>query len=92
MRKVAILVFSVSALTVGAVPMAHAQSAAVPGTTETTQASTIPSGPGQGTQQSAPLFMIGRMPVQVWAPVESPYNANMNRTAADNPMWEAGAP
>ena len=92
MRKAAILVFSASALMIGMVAAAQAQETAVPGTSQTTQAPSAPATPEGGAPPPAPLLMIGKMPVQVWAPVESPYNANINRTAAESPMWESDAP
>ena len=37
------------------------------------------------------LFNIGRVPIDVWAPVEPPYDAHMDRNLASDPLWEAGA-
>jgi hypothetical protein len=38
-----------------------------------------------------PLFKIGKVPVEVWAPVEPPYDAHLNRSEAADPIWEEGA-
>ena len=37
-----------------------------------------------------PLFNIGGIPVDVWAPVEPSYDARINRNLASDPQWEAG--
>jgi hypothetical protein len=41
-------------------------------------------------QQPRPLFKIGGLEVGVWAPVEAPYNAKMDRNLAADPLWGPG--
>jgi hypothetical protein len=63
--------------------------APVAATSQTLRAPAVPSNPDQSVAQAHPLFNIGREPVVVWAPVEAPYNAHMNRSQAANPVWES---
>jgi hypothetical protein len=44
--------------------------------------------PPQGEPQRRPLFTFDGVNADVWAPVEAPYNPNMNRSAASDPIWE----
>jgi hypothetical protein len=37
--------------------------------------------------ERVPLFTIGNLPVQVWAPVEPAYDLHANRNLAANPTW-----
>lgn len=39
--------------------------------------------------QNPPIFIIGHLPVYIWAPVEAPNDAHMNRNGAANPIWES---
>jgi hypothetical protein len=76
---------------------AHAQRTTPPavpqaaGTNQTTQAPYTPNYPDRSAADSRPLFHIGQLPVVVWAPVQSPYNAKANGTLAANWPWEPGA-
>ena len=49
---------------------------------------TLPGELGPGNTQQ-PLFTIGGMPVQVWAPVAPPYDASTNLNNAADPFWNA---
>ncbi len=42
--------------------------------------------PRLGARQPAPLFIIGGVAVEVWAPVPPPYDAAANRNGAANPL------
>ena len=55
---------------------------------QTVTAQPVPTNPDATVTQPRPLFNIGKVPVVVWAPVEPPYDANMNRTQAANPVWD----
>jgi hypothetical protein len=62
----------------------------VPAESQTVTAQPVPTNPDATVNQPRPLFNIGNLPVDVWAPVEPPYDANMNRSQAANPVWEEG--
>jgi hypothetical protein len=47
--------------------------------------------PDATVTEPRPLFKIGKVPVEVWAPLEPPYSVHMNRNEAANPIWEEGA-
>jgi hypothetical protein len=92
MKKTITGIMGASALMVATIVSAQAQGPAVPNTSQTT-AAPVPAQNPQGTvQQSVPLFTIAGVPVRVWAPIEPSYDPNMNRTAAEGPMWDAGGP
>ncbi len=55
---------------------------------QTVTAQPVPTNPDATVTQPRPLFNIGKVPVVVWAPVEAPYDSNMNRTQAANPVWD----
>jgi hypothetical protein len=57
---------------------------------QTVTAQSIPTNPDASVTQPRPLFNIGNVPVDVWAPVEAPYDANMSRNQAANPVFEEG--
>jgi hypothetical protein len=57
---------------------------------QTVTAQSVPTNPDATVSQPRPLFNIGNLPVDVWAPVEPPYDANMNRNQAANPVFEQG--
>jgi len=76
-----------TALMVATVASAQAQSRQVPSTGQVTAAPSVQATPRQGTPQSRPLFTIGHLEVHLWAPMELPYDANMNRTFAADPVW-----
>lgn len=95
MKNLATGAFAALTLTVAALASAHAQSPSVPeqnqqsaGASQMLQAPFTPTTPDARAAQSRPLFMIGNLPVVVWAPVEPPYNGNMNRSAASDPMFD----
>lgn len=92
MNRTVARIFGASALMVTMIASAQAQSPAVPSATQTTEAPVPLANPAGTAQQSAPLFTIAGVPVRVWAPIEPSYDPNMNRTAAQGPMWEAGTP
>jgi hypothetical protein len=62
----------------------------VPAESQTVTAQPVPTNPDATVTQPHALFNIGNVPVDVWAPVEPPYDANMNRTQASNPVFEQG--
>jgi hypothetical protein len=53
------------------------------GTSHATVAGTTSAGSEASGQQPRKLFTIGGL----WAPVEAPYNAKMNRNLAAAPLW-----
>ncbi len=67
--------------------MADPRAAQVPGGSQELHAPALPANPPSGQSGDLPLFTIGRLPVQVWSPVEAPYDANMNRNQAANPIF-----
>ena len=67
---------------------AWAQSPQVPDSSQVTTAPGLPGVSQNGLPQSRPLFTIGKLEVHIWAPMEPYYDANMNRTAAENPIWD----
>jgi len=62
-----------------------------PGASQTARAPYSPPGPDQGVGQSRPLFVVGGVPVVLWAPVQPPYNSRMNRPAAAGQWWDSEA-
>ncbi len=38
-------------------------------------------------QRPRPLFTIGGLQIDLWAPIESYYDANVNRNLAADPLW-----
>jgi hypothetical protein len=62
----------------------------VPVESQTVTAPPVPTNPDATVTQPRALFKLGNVPVDVWAPVEPPYDANMNRSQAANPVWEEG--
>ncbi len=72
-----------------AVP-AVAQTRQLPADSQMTRAPAPPVYPRVSPSENEPLFMIGKVPVQVWTPVEAPYDSNMNRNQAENPVWTGG--
>jgi hypothetical protein len=60
----------------------------LPSENQTITAQPVPTNPDATVTQPRPLFNIGNLPVDVWAPVEAPYDANMNRNQAANPVWD----
>ncbi len=57
---------------------------------QTVTARPIPINPDASVTQPRALFKLGNVPVDVWAPVEPPYDAHMNKTQAANPTWDEG--
>ena len=55
---------------------------------EVTIAPYSPYTPPQAELQRRPLFTFGGVNVDVWSPIEPPYDPNMNRAAASDPLWE----
>ncbi|HEX3575886.1 MAG TPA: hypothetical protein VHU42_14890 [Rhodopila sp.] len=90
MNKTAAVTFTVSALLMATVATTRAETVRIPSTSETTQNPLVPPAPQSNGPQSRTLFKIAGVPVHLWAPVEAPYDANMDRTAAANPIWEDG--
>jgi hypothetical protein len=43
-----------------------------------------------GALQTPPLFTLGRVGIQVWAPMAPPYNAGANGDLAARDIWGAG--
>lgn len=69
----------------------HNRPAPVSATSQLLTARAVPVNPAETENEPYVLFHIGNVPVRVWAPVQAPYNAHMNRNAAESPMWEANA-
>jgi hypothetical protein len=83
----------IAAFVIGALPIlvatgAYAQTQ-VPQLGGTVQGPVLlPGDVGSGTNPPPPTeFMLGRMPVQVWAPVVPPYDTTADRNGASNPLW-----
>ncbi len=72
-------------------PSPASQTTPAPGASQTARAPFTPSAPDQRISQSRPLFVVGGVPVVVWAPVQPPYNGRMSRTAAAGPLWDPDA-
>jgi hypothetical protein len=47
-------------------------------------------GSARDEPQSSPLFTIGGLDVQIWAPVEPHYNGAASRDPAGEPFWNGG--
>jgi hypothetical protein len=60
------------------------------GTGQPTVAATTSVGSEASGQQPRQLFTIGGVRVGLWAPVEAPYNAKMDRNLAADPLWTPG--
>lgn len=88
MRTIGLL--GAAALMMATVGSAWAQSPQVRDTGQVTMAPALQGGPQHGVDQSRPLFNVGKLEVHIWAPMEPYYDANMNRTAAANPIWGSG--
>jgi hypothetical protein len=71
-------------------PVADPPPRPVPAESQTVTAQSVPTNPDASVTQPRALFNIGNVPVDVWAPVEPPYDANMNRNQAANPVFEQG--
>jgi hypothetical protein len=69
-------------------PVADPPPRPVPSESQTITAEPVPTNPDASVTEPRPLFNIGNVPVDVWAPVEPPYDANMNRNQAANPVWD----
>ena len=88
MNMIHATVLGATALLVATSVSALAQSPQVPTAGEVVQAPGLPSAPQQSERQTRPLFTIGGGEGRVWAPVEAPYDANINRPLAEVPLWE----
>ena len=74
------------ALAMGLATAAAAQPPAVSETERT--APMLPNEASPQVSKSPPvLFSIGPVPVRMWAPVQSSYDASANRAPAENPWW-----
>jgi hypothetical protein len=51
---------------------------------------TVSVGSEASGRQPRKLFTIGGLGVGLWAPVEAPYNAKMDRNLAADPLWTPG--
>ena len=89
MKKANMLVLVASASM--AVAQAQAQ---IPSNPEDNSHLTVAPAPSfenqESREQSRPLFTIGGLEVHVWAPLEAPYNAKMNRSGVEDPLWSQG--
>ncbi|HEY0182534.1 MAG TPA: hypothetical protein VGC09_06960 [Rhodopila sp.] len=90
MKMIGAVALGAVALMAATAATAQAQNPQVPDSTLFSRAPAAPPASLQAQSQPRPLFTIGGLEVHLWAPVESPYNANMNRNQAANPLWEAG--
>jgi hypothetical protein len=79
--------FAVAVVATAAVGL---QSPEIAGTNQASVAGATLAAPEASGQQPRPWFKIGRLGVRVWAPVEAPYNAKMNRNLAADPLWSPG--
>ncbi len=91
MNTIPTTLFAASVLMGAGATAVHAQqhTRTVPAVSETTTSATpyiLPDTPAN-PPQSHPLFTVGRFGVYLWAPVEPPYDAAMNRSLAANPAW-----
>jgi hypothetical protein len=98
MRMLATLVLGASALAVAATasaqvkkPAADAPIRQVPAAGQTMKAAPVPANPEGSVNAPLPLFKIGNVPVDVWTPLEPPYDSRMNRDQAANPIWDEEA-
>src|ERR1700749_1614850 len=71
-------------------PAADAPPRPVSMASQTVPARPVLTNPDASVAQQRPLFSIRNVPVNVWAPVEPPYDTHMNRTQAANPVWGEG--
>jgi hypothetical protein len=97
MKMLSTLALAASAVMVAGAGSAQVQKPAadspprpVPAESQTVTAQPVPTNPDASVTQPRALFNIGNVPVDVWAPVEPPYDANMNRNQAANPVFEEG--
>ena len=95
MKILAALMLGASALVVADTAFAQVRKSAVdaptrqlPAATQTMRAAPVPANPEASVNAPISLFKIGKVPVIVWTPVEPPYDARLNRTAAANPLWD----
>ena len=71
-------------------PSGRTKNSEVPSISQEKMVQSVPAGTEKSVSEFTPLFMIGRVPVYLWAPVEPPYNPNANRDPAADPLWLAG--
>jgi hypothetical protein len=87
MNPIRTALLGATALMVADVAPSHAQNRTVATFNQTVRAPALPPELPANPQQSRPLFTIGGFGVYLWAPVESPYDAAMNRNLAADPAW-----
>jgi hypothetical protein len=87
MNTISAVVLGASALLVATVASGRAQNSEVPSMSQTAKIQSAPAGTERNMPQLTPLFMIGGVPVYLWAPLEPPYDAHANAT---DPLWETG--
>lgn len=98
MKMLASLVLGVSAVIVATnasaqvkKPAADGPARPVPVAGQTMRATPVPADPEASVNAPLPLFKIGNVPVDVWTPVEPPYDSHLNRDQAANPIWNEDA-
>jgi hypothetical protein len=92
MNRIGAIVLGASVLMVATAASGRAQSSEIPSASQATPTQSVPDVTESSPRQSTPLFTFGGMTVYLWAPVEPPYDANMNRSSAADPLWESGMP
>jgi len=71
-------------------PSGRTKTSKVPAISQEKKVQSIPTITERSVPEATPLFMIGGVPVYLWAPVEPPYNAHANLDPAADPLWLAG--
>jgi hypothetical protein len=72
-------------------PAADAPTRQAPAAGQTVRAAPVPANPEASVNAPLPLFKIGNVPVDIWTPVEPPYDSHLNRDQAANPLWNEEA-
>jgi hypothetical protein len=86
MRRSGILVFAGLIMLTATAAYADVQPPGISGTVQQPAPQPNLVSPGEAPE-AHPLFWIGRLPVEVWAPVVPPYDTTADRNGASNPLW-----
>ena len=89
-RTVSALMLATAASAQVKKPAADPPPKSVSAASQTVMARPVLTNPDASVTRPPALFKIGNVPLGLWAPVEPPYDAHMNRTQAANPVWEEG--
>ena len=87
MKAFGAVVLGMAALVAATAASAQAQIPEGPDTGQMARAPALPPAPRDGKPQSRALFTIGGVEVHLWAPVEPPYDPDLNRNLAADPLW-----